>query len=98
MLPPPVFMLISLFGVFLFGFIIPVYKIIIYPYNLFGILFIIIGIILMGGAGKLFLKYKTTLNPNAKSKRLVIEGPYRYTRNPMYLGAFLIFLGIGILS
>ena len=97
-LPPPVFMLISLIGVVVFGFIFQVFKVIKYPYNLVGIIFILIGIIFMGSAGKLFLKYKTTLDPNKKSKKLVIEGPYKITRNPMYLGAFLVFLGIGILS
>jgi protein-S-isoprenylcysteine O-methyltransferase Ste14 len=98
MLPPPVFMFISLICVILFGFIIPILKVIPYPYTLIGILFIVIGAIFLGGAGKLFLKYRTTLNPNKKSGKLVIEGPYKITRNPMYLGAFNVFLGMAIIS
>jgi protein-S-isoprenylcysteine O-methyltransferase Ste14 len=97
-LPPPVFMLISLMGVVVFGFIYPLFKIITYPFNLSGIIFVILGAIIMGLAGKLFLKYKTTLNPNKKSKKLVVEGPYKFTRNPMYLGAFSVFFGIGLIS
>lgn len=35
-----------------------------------------------------FLRAKTTANPlqPSKAERIVITGPYRYTRNPMYLG------------
>ena len=29
-----------------------------------------------------------------KTKELVISGPYRYTRNPLYLGRFLILTGL----
>lgn len=29
-------------------------------------------------------------------RRLVLRGPYRYTRNPMYLGAALAMLGAGV--
>jgi len=31
-----------------------------------------------------------------KEKELAVSGPYRYTRNPLYLGNFLIGLGIGV--
>ena len=31
-----------------------------------------------------------------KTKELVISGPYRYTRNPLYLGRFLILTGVCI--
>ena len=31
-----------------------------------------------------------------KEKELAVSGPYRYTRNPLYLGNFFLGLGIGI--
>jgi|WetSurMetagenome_2_1015567.scaffolds.fasta_scaffold55106_2 protein-S-isoprenylcysteine O-methyltransferase Ste14 len=31
-----------------------------------------------------------------KEKQLAVSGPYRYTRNPLYLGNFLLGLGVGI--
>lgn len=31
-----------------------------------------------------------------KTRRLITSGPYAYTRNPMYLGRLLIFVGLGI--
>lgn len=33
-----------------------------------------------------------------KTKELDVSGPYAYTRNPLYLGTFLIALGFGVAS
>ena len=33
--------------------------------------------------------------PNAPTRKLVVEGPYRYCRNPIKLGAMLYYLGLG---
>ena len=43
-----------------------------------------------------FFKAKTTVTPLApeKSSSLVVDGLYRITRNPMYLGMLLILCGI----
>ncbi len=34
--------------------------------------------------------------PKVATQRLVTHGPYAYTRNPMTLGALLMYLGIGV--
>jgi len=72
-------------------------KIIFSPYNLFGILIIIGGITLMVTAVLLFKKEGTPKNPFEKPKAIVTSGPYRFTRNPMYVGVALISLGIAFL-
>jgi len=33
-----------------------------------------------------------------KTKELITSGPYRFTRNPLYLGRLLIFTGVGIMT
>lgn len=33
-----------------------------------------------------------------KTQELITSGPYRYTRNPLYLGRFLLFTGVGIMA
>jgi protein-S-isoprenylcysteine O-methyltransferase Ste14 len=45
----------------------------------------------------IFRREGTETNPTSSTNRvLVVDGPYRYTRNPMYLGLVLVTLGIAI--
>jgi protein-S-isoprenylcysteine O-methyltransferase Ste14 len=39
----------------------------------------------------------TNVNPDKPTIAIVTAGPYRYTRNPMYLSLCLLHLGIGLL-
>jgi protein-S-isoprenylcysteine O-methyltransferase Ste14 len=43
-----------------------------------------------------FRRASTAIIPNRPASRLVHTGPYRYTRNPMYLGLGLLYLGMGL--
>jgi len=40
-----------------------------------------------------FKKSKAAICPTSKTTNIIRTGLYRYTRNPMYLGMFLILLG-----
>ena len=40
-----------------------------------------------------FLRAGTAVIPHHPASRLVTDGPYRFTRNPMYLGLTLAYLG-----
>jgi len=42
----------------------------------------------------LFLTSRTTIVPHHRSSALVTRGAYRWTRNPMYVGLTLAYLGI----
>jgi protein-S-isoprenylcysteine O-methyltransferase Ste14 len=42
----------------------------------------------------IFRTARTTTVPFEKPSKLVTRGPYRFTRNPMYLGLALIYLGV----
>jgi protein-S-isoprenylcysteine O-methyltransferase Ste14 len=55
----------------------------------------VISLVLLVGT---FLTRRTTLNPFASSSRLFVSGPYRFSRNPMYLGLLVAYLGGCVLA
>ena len=56
---------------------------------------IAIGFAIAFWAFSLFRFESTELNPTSETnKSLVIRGPYRFTRNPMYLGLVVLMLGV----
>lgn len=48
--------------------------------------------------GSSYLTAATVWNANAKTDRLIIAGPFRYTRNPLYLGNAFLAIGFGLLA
>jgi protein-S-isoprenylcysteine O-methyltransferase Ste14 len=44
-----------------------------------------------------FVRRRTAVMPHLPARRLVTDGPYRFTRNPMYLGLALSYTGIALL-
>lgn len=57
------------------------------------------GAVIAGSGLLLFHRASTTTTPGEFSRCLVNRGPYRFTRNPMYVGLTLAYLGeAGILA
>jgi protein-S-isoprenylcysteine O-methyltransferase Ste14 len=52
-----------------------------------------LGAAIAGWGQVLFRKAHTTTVPGQKSASLVTSGPYRFSRNPMYVGLVLAYLG-----
>jgi protein-S-isoprenylcysteine O-methyltransferase Ste14 len=50
------------------------------------------------GAAHALRRAKTPINPNAQPEHLVTEGPFRVTRNPIYLADTLLLIGVGLVS
>ena len=63
------------------------------PIETAGTVLIALGLLLIGWAMLTFLRARTAILPMKPAARLVDTGPYRITRNPMYTGMSLIYLG-----
>lgn len=68
-----------------------------YPANLVGIAFVALGILLVARSIAIFVKRKTDIRPGGSPTTLITDGPYRYTRNPIYTGNMLILFGVCLL-
>jgi protein-S-isoprenylcysteine O-methyltransferase Ste14 len=54
---------------------------------------LVAGVLLAVSAAYLFRRAGTTPNPTKPTSALVIWGPYRLTRNPMYVGMAVLYFG-----
>lgn len=48
--------------------------------------------------GSAYLNADVVWNPDALTDALIVEGPFRYTRSPLYLGNMCMAIGIGALA
>ena len=66
---------------------------------IFGSFMIINGLIIILSAITLFKKYQTNITPlnPSNATKLITDGVYKFSRNPMYLGLLLVLLGISII-
>lgn len=63
-----------------------------------GAILVVAGVVLSVWAVKTLVECKTTFLPNRCASHLVTRGPFRLSRNPIYLGYTLVTAGIGLLS
>lgn len=64
------------------------------PLGVVGIATFIVGAVLAGWAWTSFHRRGTTKDPRENSTALVTTGLYRFTRNPMYVGLTLAYVGL----
>src|SRR3989344_4970557 len=95
LMPPMIFYGFILLSIVLNLFL-PIKKLIVQPFNYLGIVLILFGLLIDVWAWMLFRKRKTTLNPYKKPLKLVNNGLFKISRNPMYLGMDLILWGLSI--
>lgn len=63
-----------------------------------GWLFIVAGIVLSFAGSNLFKTKKTNISTFKDPDNLVVCGPFKYTRNPMYLGMVSALLGTALVT
>jgi len=63
-----------------------------------GIVLAALGVAIAASAVFLFRSEGTEIDPTSRTnKALVVRGPYRYTRNPMYLGLVVLTSGVAFI-
>src|SRR2546430_17566302 len=67
------------------------------PMKLIGIIPILAGVALGFSGARFFHRRRTGDVPFSPATALVTDGPYRFTRNPMYLGLTLALIGAALL-
>jgi len=77
-------------------FALPVLQVIPVGWRLLGILPIVAGLAMTVLADGRFKVAHTAVNPFQEPTALVTTGPFRYSRNPMYVGLLMILLGVAM--
>ena len=94
---PPVYFLAALMALAGLHFLLPELRWLGPPATYAGGLFVLVGLILALVSSELFRRRRTTIKPFEPSTALVTSGPFRLSRNPMYLGMVLVLLGCAML-
>ena len=97
-IPPPLYLLIFAGLMWLLHLYLPLAHWIPQGWRNIGWGVIAVGVLIDTTSLGLFLRTRTTPNPlqPENASRLVASGPYRFTRNPMYLGLFISLTGWAI--
>jgi protein-S-isoprenylcysteine O-methyltransferase Ste14 len=90
---PPSYLLIFLLIILTLRFLLPLWKIVPSPWNMFGVIFLLAGLLINFQADGLFHHAGTTVKPDEESSVLLTQGVFHISRNPMYLGFALILFG-----
>ncbi len=61
-----------------------------------GVVALVLGFLVMMWAWWLFRQSATPIRPTDRASSLVTSGPFRFSRNPMYLGIVVMLLGIAL--
>jgi protein-S-isoprenylcysteine O-methyltransferase Ste14 len=66
------------------------------PLEVAGVLLGAAGLALVGWGLVTFRRARTGIYPTQSASRVVDAGPYRFTRNPMYVGMTLLYVGLAL--
>jgi len=94
---PTTYLLIALIIMVLFHIVIPIIKLIPCPWNLLGLIPMVIGILINIIADGALRRVGTTVKPFQESTFLITSSVYRISRHPMYLGFVLLLSGVATL-
>jgi protein-S-isoprenylcysteine O-methyltransferase Ste14 len=94
---PPILLAVSIAAMVALHFLLPLLRVIPWPWNLLGAGPIAFGVAWNLWADHLFKRHRTTVNPHLKPTTFVQAGPFRLSRNPMYVSMAAIAAGVAVL-
>lgn len=96
-LRPPVLLLLSLALSIALHWFLPGLPLSPVPWHWIGVPVMVAGIALIGWSVRVFDRARTSYIPGDRSKVLLVRGPFRWTRNPIYVGMATISAGVALL-
>ena len=94
---PPVLLLVAVVLMVALHYVLPVARWLAWPWRALGALPIAVAVLVGFWGAVQFRRHDTTIIPFEQSTALIAEGPYRYSRNPLYISMTLILVGLWIL-
>lgn len=96
-LDPPAYLLIAMTAMGLLSIGCSAPRHLVFPFNLVGLVPLAVGIAANLAADRTFKRRGAPVKPAAAAERLVTDGIFSVSRNPMYAGAVLILVGLALL-
>ena len=93
---PPVYLLAAIAAMVALHYLSPGRQILVTPWGWLGAVPIVAGLGVVLWVAAIFGRRKTTIKPGDVSSALVTDGPFRVSRNPIYLAMTSILVGTAI--
>ncbi|MFC7526340.1 methyltransferase family protein [Parapedobacter sp. GCM10030251] len=93
-LTPDIYFIGSIALSIFFDSIIPIWELIPDRYAWVGVLLIAAGALLVYATNFVLLKKKTSTRPFGRPTVLITTGPFKWSRNPIYMGMTVVLIGI----
>lgn len=93
---PPIWTLAAFAASWVLAIFVPIGVIPSYGMQLLGLAWVVLGALIVLWSALYFKTNKTTIEPHHTPSALITKGPYRFTRNPIYLAMVIASAGFAI--
>ena len=97
MVPPPLIYLMGLVLGYGVGLLFPIAFLPFVPSLVLGAVILLVGLTIASSAIRTFRRHRTTTLPTRPAAALVRDGPFTFTRNPMYLSLGISYAGLALM-
>ena len=91
---PDHYFTVGILSAIAFHLLIPLKQLVIFPYRLLGLLLVVMGYLLVRKTNGLLTRHQTSTQPFEAPRAFISTGPFRFSRNPIYLGMALMLFAV----